>query len=118
MPGMSSLRHWTPVARSIAWQESSVPSFSFQVTIRTMIRNEVASCGEMISTPEPPRLRDRPSRNIPAREARRKPKIVLDARALGRLSSRRFTLHHDRFQSLRSPVDRRGKSRRAAADDR
>ena len=68
--------------------------------------------------PEPPRLLERATGELVARDAARKSEIVLDPRRRPGLSAGRLALDDDRAQPFGRAVDRRGEAGRPAADDR
>ena len=66
---------------------------------------------------EPPRLLQRPGRQLVPGHARWEAEVVLDPRRRTRLPAGRLPFDDDRVQSLRGPIDGGSKPRRAAADD-
>ena len=65
----------------------------------------------------PPRLLQRPARELLARDAGREAEVVLDPGRGAGLAAGRLPLDHDRAQPLRRAVDRRGEPGRPGADD-
>ena len=62
-------------------------------------------------------LRGRPPGKVGTRESDRETKVVLDPRALARLTARGLLLDQRSHQALGSPVHRGGQPGRASADD-
>ena len=120
MPGMSSRRHWTPVASTRARVETSVAAVErdyvrgFSRLARQVERVRPARDEEL--RPEARGLLSRAAAQLVAGEPGGEAEIVLDARGSTGLSAARLAFDEQRAKTLRRAVDGARETRGTSAD--